>query len=248
MNLAGLQGAAHGARTREMKLLRGRPAPHMKAPSEVHFAAFHVAADVHGAGAMNLLGLQAAVHLHGPCGVELARMGVPLEHAGPRDLHERGVQVADDTARARALKLPRPDRVPGHDSAARNLHHAVRRHDALAEVGELHSPQSGVEGLLETQPDLREIPQGRLEGLPNRPFDEHAHVVRSARGATGRLFPRRHIFCLLLSGLRLVPGFDLEVRLLGDLAPREPLLEPAEDVRPLHRSTTLYGVRTSMSR
>src|SRR5437867_6231402 len=61
VNLAGFQGAAHRARTREMKLLRGRPAADVEAPSEVDLAALHVAADIHGAGAMNLLGLQAAV-------------------------------------------------------------------------------------------------------------------------------------------------------------------------------------------
>src|SRR5437899_12027964 len=34
--------------------------------------------------------------------------------------------------------------------------------------------------------------------------------------------------------LRIVAGFDLQVRLLVDLAPREPFLKLSEDVLPLH--------------
>ena len=58
----------------------------------------------------------------------------------------------------------------------------------------------------------------------------------------------RGLLGLGLVGLRLVPALDLHVRLLGDLAPCEPLLEPPEDLGPLHRSTTLKGGRTSTSR
>jgi len=41
------------------------------------------------------------------------------------------------------------------------------------------------------------------------------------------LTPALRVLGLGLLGLRLVPGLDLDVRLLGDLAPREPLLETA---------------------
>src|SRR3989442_290888 len=46
---------------------------------------------------------------------------------------------------------------------------------------------------------------------------------------------RRLGFRLLQSPrLRIVPGLDLQVRLLVDLAPREPFLKLSEDVLPLH--------------
>src|SRR2546426_10069036 len=138
--------------------------------------------------------------------------------------------------------------VPRDDAGPDNLQVAVPGLDPLAEIPEPHPGDRGLDGLADSPLEVRHPPEHWLDGLADRPLNQDAEVLRVAGVARVPRALVRGLLGLGLLGLRLVPRLDLDVRLLGDLASREPLLETPEDFGPLHRSTTLTGARTSTSR
>src|SRR5438445_2184610 len=246
--LAGLQGPAETRTAIEMEFLGGRPPSDVEAPPHVDLLGLDVPAHVESAGAVDLRSTQVTVHLRRARGMEIPSGHVPLEDAGPRRLHEVRLQVAGDAAGSRGLELVRAYGVPGDDAGARDLDVPVPGLDALSEVREAHPGHGGLDGLADPPLEVRHVPQHRFNGCSNRPLDQQAEVLRMSRmpGVLVTDLPGLLAFGLL--GLRLVPGLDLDVRLLGDLASREPLLETPEDFGSPHRRTTLRGARISASR
>src|SRR5438876_824106 len=116
------------------------------------------------------------------------------------------------------------------EEAARGLHPNLLRFDRwnLGRAAEIDL------NFLRRQPAIDANGSARSEFLD---LDPALDRQGSARGNLLRLdgaVDLKRAARLRLLRLRVVAGLDLQVRLLGDLAAREPFLELAEDVFPLH--------------
>src|SRR5438128_2598401 len=177
------------------------------------------AVDLERAARLDLFGLQTPGDSRRARRPEFLHMHIGLEDAGPGDARGLGLQGTLDPRTARRLELDRLDRVPAHDAAAEDL-------DRL---------------LAQLRPDSREI--DRTHRFANdvtrmlRMAARHGRCLRDHgpnRFAEVRHRRRGRFRLLRFLRFRIVAGFDLQVRLFVDLAPREPFFKLSEDVLPLH--------------
>src|SRR5213594_2822917 len=213
-----------------------QPAIDANGSAHSKFLGADAALDTQRAARRNLLRGNGAVHLKGAARLDLLGFQVPrdtrrsgrpeflhvhvgIEDAGSGDPGGLRFQWTLDPRAPRGLELRRLDRVPGHDAAAKNLDRLLAQlRSEPREVHGAHRLADRVSGVLCMARRLR----GRLRHDGSDRFPE----IR-----------RRGLGCFRLLRLfrfRVVAGLDLQVRLLVDLAAREPFLELPEDVLPLH--------------
>src|SRR5881628_1439399 len=193
-----------------------QPAVDTNGSARSKFLGFDGAINLERAARLDLFGLQGPRDSRGARRAEFLHMHVGLEDAGPGDARGLGLQGTLDPRTPRGLELDRLDRVPAHDTAAENLDRllAQLRSDSR-EIDRTHRFADGMSGVL--------CMAARLGGCLRDHGADRLAEVRHRRLGRFRLLR-----------LRIVAGFDLQVRLLVDLAPREPFLKLSEDVLPLH--------------
>src|SRR3989475_5093170 len=177
------------------------------------------AVDLKRTARLDFLGFQVPRDAGRSRGSEFLHVHVGIEDAGPGDPGGLRLQRTLDPRAPGGLELHRLDRIPGHDSAAENLDRFLAQlRSEPREVHGAHRFADRMSGVL--------CMAGGLRGRLSHDGPDRLAEVRRRGLRRFRLFR--------LFRFRVVAGLDLQVRLLVDLAAREPLLELPENVLPLH--------------